>query len=418
MSELLDKVAESYPVTLDDMVKESTERPVRLPEASARNQAALTALLSSDPASAYTQIRTEQQEGVSYTKDKIYNEAAQKHVVANRPHVMSILADPNIPLEQKSVIIANLQQPVETSEVIATEAAVASVKNESAEAESARINTANMFKDIRQAREDKQTLMNSQFARLNPSFDKLAVDVAEQLIPFVNQKEAYSVLNDILRLVGIEESKKLTMFAPGSSKAQIRERLSRIAPQDQAVIHKRIADILMTTPDITFTKDSHYARLKLMQELLDDDGYSTVQKYVDNTMWALDVLTVGTASPILKGIGKLLIRTENRARNIDLRNITAPTSPVSPIKVLEDSNPEKARALYTAAIKADGDEVAKAVSGTDKQGLIADAHLPQPTGVDGSVEARLVDPNKKLREMELDERLLLSLIIPEVSGLV
>ncbi|MEX5613039.1 hypothetical protein ABFV58_33835, partial [Pseudomonas protegens] len=91
-----------------DMVQEKPAQ-AQMPEAAVRNQSALTALLSDDPVNAYTSMQAEAQDGVSYTKDRLYNQASQKYDASLRSNLMTILADPKMPLELKQRAIDGLQ---------------------------------------------------------------------------------------------------------------------------------------------------------------------------------------------------------------------------------------------------------------------------------------------------------------------
>jgi hypothetical protein len=413
MTDLLDNVAESYPVTLDDMVQEVPSPQARMPEAAVRNQSALTALLSDDPVNAYTQMQVEAQEGVSYTKDKLYNQASQKYDASLRSNLMTVLADPAIPFEQKKAAIDNLRNTnKQTATLVATEAAVAPVTGESKEAEDVRILGDQQYAASKAERDHKQKMMNQSFAKLNPSWNKLSIDVAEQMLaPFGVNKAGYGVINDIMQLVGIEQSRKRTAVTPGSAIMAIREKLATIPPQDVMMVNEKINDLIMTTPNIMFTDDNHFARMTLSNAILQEGGYTNVDMVLDNIVGMLDIIGIGSAA---KSVATKLFKRSPAASksNMDMRGVTDSTSPVSPVKELTDTNPERASALIATALKAEGDDVAKAVSGTDKQGLVVDMHMPQPASVDGSVVAKLPDPERVMSVLSL------SWIAMAVTGLV
>lgn len=411
-NDLLDVVAESYPINLDDMVEELPKPQSKIPEASVRNQAALTTLLSDDPAKIeenYRNMMVEAEQGTSYTKDAIKNQADARHSVGNKQALMSILSDPKIPLEQKRQAILNINSDFnkDTSTIVASAAAQLPSKGENQEQEDVRILGAEQFKSVRESRELKQKLLNGKMAKLNPAFGSMTADVAEVMIaPFAVNKVGFGILNDILTELGGTASRKRTAATPGSTIMDIREKLAQIPAEDRIAVEQKIADMIYNTPNIVFQNDNAFARMTLSSSILQEGGYSSVDKWLDNASGLLDIIGVGTlAKSGIRQVTKLFTKTpQNVVDNINLRSVTNTTSPVSPIKVMEDSNPERARGMYEMIVKSSGDEVAQAVASTSKDAAIVDAHLPQPLARDGSIESKLVDPDRNVKTISPDEK--------------
>jgi hypothetical protein len=413
-NDLLDAVSESYPVNIDNMVEELPQTFSRIPEASIRNQAALTTLLSDDPekvARNFQNMVNEAQQGASYTRDSIMRTANAQQQAHDKQGLMSILADPKLPIEAKRQAILNMGSDFnkDTASIVASQAAQAPSKGENPEQEHVRIMGAEQYRSVREARENKQKIINAEYAKADPSFGKLTADVAEHVLaPFATNKMAYGVLNDILGMLGQDEKRVLTAALPGTSIAQIREKLAAMPPQDRILVQNKIRDLVMSNPKIIYTNDNHYAKAQVLEAVLDGRDYSTFDKILDNTVGVLDVIGVGSlAKAGILQVTKLFTKsTASDAANVALRGVTSTTSPVSPIKVMEDTNPEKARGLYDLVVKSSGDSVSQAVAGTTRDVAIADAHLPQPAVVGGSVEAKLVDPDRNQKVIIPDAKIL------------
>lgn len=397
MDDLLDTVAESYPVNLEDI--QPLTQTSKIPEASIRNQAALTAMLSNDPLQTYQIVKAETEQGVSYTRDMVINSAKNRQAGSDKQALMSILADPSITIEQKKAVIAGLNTDFhnDTSTLVAHASASLPNKTESVEAEDVRIIGVEQYRAIREAREKKQQMLNREYVKLNAATGKAASDIAEMaLAPFAVNKAAYGVLTDILSELGFKDSRIKTALTPGSAIEKIREKLATIPPEDRPVVEEKISNIIFNTPNIVFSKDNDFAKFSLSQAIFQEGGYSAVDKWLDNASGLLDIIGVGTlAKSGIRKITSLTTKTpEVETANMKLRNITSTSSPVSPVKIVEDTNPERARSLYEMVVKSSGDEVAQTITGTSRQDFIAESHIPQPLSKDGSVEAKLVEPDR------------------------
>lgn len=407
MTDLVDQVAESYPVNLDNMVEEmKAPMATRMPEASKRNQAALTALLSDDPSQLvqnYQAIQREADEGIDFTRKSILRKAQQKQSVSDQQGMMSILSDANIDIETKRAALANLNSEfnMSTPALVMSGAAQAPSKGESREAESVRISGAEQWNIIHGAKEEKQQLINRAYALASPTAASVAGQVLEKdLAPFAINKAGFGILNDVLKLLGKKEAPMLTVAMPGTSIQQIRERLEAMPPADQKEAVKKIADLVQNTPRIVYTKDSQYIKAQILEQLIGGQEYGTAAKWIDNTVGVLDAFGVGLlARPLIQRLSSKFIKSEAQvAKDIDLRAPTSDIAPMSPMKQVEDVNPGKAQAMYTTIAKSEGDEAAQALTGTTRDKALAEPMLPQVLTRQGNVESKVVNPDAELLE--------------------
>lgn len=407
-NDLLNQLTQSQEVTIDDLVEDKPTVAKIVPEASEINRAALTSLLSEDVANNYRDMREEVKYGVSSVRDSIMKKALVKKEGDDKQGLVSLLADPSVSIETKKAAILNINSDFskDTGTLVAMEAAKHPSGKENPEAEAVRINAAELFKPIREARENEQRLINQAYVKTNPKFTSLFGELAEQtLAPFGINKMGLTVLHQIANEMGIKTSKAGAFALPGSVIRDIKEGLSKL-PADQLIaMQNLIAKTIQDEPRLIFTNDNQYAKAQLTELLISGKEYGTFDKIVDNTVGILDVFGVGSALRSgVKQVTKLFKKSpETDVRNLEMRSVTGQTSPIAPINVLTDTNPDKARTLYTALVKSEGDEVSKAITGTSRDEAVASMNLPQPVSADGAIKVKLIDPERNIRELEIDK---------------
>ncbi|HET8689295.1 MAG TPA: hypothetical protein VFM18_22005 [Methanosarcina sp.] len=392
------------------MVQELPKPTNIVNETSARNQAAMTALLTDTPnniTNDYQAIMAETQQGVSYTKDSILASAHNKQSVSDRQTIMSLLADPSLSLEQKKAIIqgVNSEFAKDTSTIVASEMYKQPSAGENIEQEDVRMTGAEQFRKIREYREEKQAIINRKVAATSMDMGDTTTGFLETaLAPFGVNKAGASVLSDIQNALGMKPSRIYNSLLPGYAKDDIIKKLATIPPSEQVAVTQKIADIIYKS-NVMYKNDNDYARVQLSRELLDEGGYGGVDKFLDNTSGLLDIIGLGTTvKSVSKRITKLFTKdTVKTAENQELKSVTHSISPVSPMKVAEDANPAKARSMYEILVRSESDEPAKALTGTTRDAAIAENHIAQPLSKDGSVETKLVDPDRNIRVITPDD---------------
>lgn len=85
-------------------------------------------------------------------------------------------------------------------------------------------------------------------------------------------------------------------------------------------------------------------------------------------------------------------------RRIEVRSVTTTYNPASPAAIMQQSNPEKSRALFEAVFKSDGDAPAEALYGTTKMDAVAGDVFPQVVTESGKVVSKPVDLQRNLRK--------------------
>ena len=395
--DILDEVAEATPVNLDDLVEERPLAPLA-PEASIRNRAAIAALQSDNPLENYQALSQEASEGRSDLYDQLKQERDRKEDVLSQEALMLVLADPNTTPEMAQRAIDSINKGVtkDSGRQLAMNAAKAPVEGESDERADVRIHAAEIFDEIHQYQKDKQAILNGHGAGLDSSSKTFMLDLVESISPFANNKLSADVLSDAAEAVKLSISKGSAFVLPGNAKKAIREAIENAPPEQQVEITRKIRSIIESNNGIYFRDDNDFAEYMLVNDLFGEGGYSTFSQYLDNASGLLDLLGLG----VIRTAGKLFKRfkrtPEAMESNVARRFVTDTTSPVSPGNLIKDTNPEQAKQLLKAVEESQGDEVSKALYGANKEDTIASQTVPQPPSVNGTVEAKVINPNPEV----------------------
>jgi hypothetical protein len=425
-----------------------TPQPIfRFPAGSVRNRAATTAILTSEPdklVETYQRLMQEDSEGIEVTR-KQAEESLNKHTKAKTmPHLIALLGDTSIPLEQKKRIM-DLVRDNEFKEdpavTLQTQALVADSKGEDLRGEAARVSTADWLGEMTKERESRQKLVNQFMAKL-PDADIGTVGemAAAEVAPFGRNKISADVAEKINEEAGVPTSfgKWVKNFLlPGSSDADLQKKLMSIPPQDRDAHTKLILSGIEKGAGV-FHNDNHYARFSTAVNLLDSPNHSDGHIWMKNIMTVLDFMWVGSELRALNAgmnSGKMAADYAGRARKpgsanpgvsdaeyvekakwelvdppynhnqipsntkrltgpekvvddvkrIELNSIVRREHPASPYSVVEQVNPSQARQFHEAIVTSTGDEVAEALTGVPRDQAIINNISPQVGTESGNV---------------------------------
>ena len=120
---------------------------------------------------------------------------------------------------------------------------------------------------------------------------------------------------------------------------------------------------------------------------------------------------VGPAKPadgvptLLGGTGRKVVEEEPKKQvaalfqRIELNNNVRAENPASPAKIMQQANPDQARAVHAAVLNSPTDEAAEALYGTNKAEAIASDILPQATVGNGAVMTKPSNIQMNLRKI-------------------
>jgi hypothetical protein len=419
---------------------------IGFPEGSVRNRAATSAILSGDPdamTSKYHLMMAEAADGQDVTHQQVMDSLAEQNKTKSMKHVINILGDRSIPLDQKKRLMNFVQTnqfKEDPSVTLQTNSLAADNTGESLRGEAARISTADVMGEMQKEREDRQKLVNGFMATLPDASISTVGDIAaSEVMPFgrnvVASRVAASVGEKTGAPVGIGGWIK-NFLMPGSTKANLQQKLMSIPPESREAYTKSILAAAKDSAAV-FHNENYFAQYSTAISILEAPTHSNAAIWAENVGTILDAFWVGSEIRAL-GAGtkaaKMATEQASRARRPGSANpgvsdtdfvekaswelvgdplnpnqiasgtkrlpynkspedisqrikLNAPVrqeNPATPFSIIEQVNPKAARDMHSA-IMAGTDELAKAVTGVSKEQALVNNTFPQVATESGSV---------------------------------
>lgn len=380
-------------VPLEALVGQSLVRSVP-PEASLKNQSAILALLSEDPATAtqtYQLLVKEAQDGNNSTAQQLKQSIAQSAKQLDLKGAMSILSDKTIPLEQKQAAISalsNSQLKVDSAEELQARSLSAESKGENRQNENARLSTADSINNVNMARRERSRIVNANNQKFyKNSTGEAAFDVLMSFIPFASTAATASVTNQFMENQGTPLSKwqkVLSFFTPGSSKKTISDQLSNIPPEKRAAFMQNLVDAVESSDSFILGNDNSYDKFSKINEMIAENNFTATDEFIDNAVVVLDTIDVAGLLKLgtmavrgVKGAGKTIATSEAKVLDIPaiessyindpIREIieqvktlpTGTTNDAARFKAIKELEDQKAALLGDAANLAEPGDVAQ-----------------------------------------------------------
>ncbi len=396
--------------TIDDFnFDKDTVAPV-VNKASNLNLATYTAALSDNPQNIIDTYRATEAEltleGKSQLTTEIHNQAKQRAYQANLKAATSILADPNIPDEEKLRIANELAdvngRQYELRNLLSTEMLAKESRGEDERAETFRVDTAAAIQYMNEIKRQEQAILNAELSKETPTMIRKVEDFVELMVPFVDQAMATSIKKKLGE--GTAESAWDAFTLLGSAKADMRDMMASLPPEQRLEMTRVVADFINESSTITGPDGNDFARREYLQAVLDQGSYTDVDEWVDNIIGVLDMTIVGGIA------GRLLMRSTKVATGVERaqravssvvkRSVKTRVQPTSLAQNLKDANPEALRNAHAAAVSDETGEAAQAMYGASKEDVVMNDIMPEMLDEVGEVSAKVSDPDKNLR---LDE---------------
>lgn len=446
--------------SMSDLVEMQPAPAIGYPENAVRNRAATSAILTGDPdkmVSKYQMMLAEAAEGQSVTHDQVMASLADQNKTKSMKHVINILGDNSIPLDQKKRLmnfVQTSQFKEDPATTLQTNALVQESKGEDLRGEAARISMADVMGEMEKERQNRQRLFNGMMASM-PSQDVATMvgDVASsQLLPFgrnVIAAKVASAQGDATGVpVGLGGWIK-NFLLPGSTKADLQKKLMSIPPENREEYTKSLLASIQSSASV-FPAENYFAQYDTAMQLLSSPTHSTGAVWAENVGTLLDAFWVGgelraaggaartanvlealsktkaapaeplsgfgqarspgSANPgtsdaefvesakwdlmgdpynpnqIPSGTKRLTYKSdpEDAAKRLRLASPVRRENPVAPFNVVEQVNPGSAREMHRSMV-AGTDELAKAVTGVDKEQALINNIAPQVATETGTV---------------------------------
>ncbi|QHJ80834.1 MAG: hypothetical protein [Bacteriophage sp.] len=407
---------------------QDTQPPVAGPmvppssSASVRNSAATTALLNApnDPSQViptYDAIRNEHgQIGYSPTQSEILNTRKTEELSGFQQAMYETLASGQVPdVTKMGVLQAHQNGAIAKSNLLTAQGMLGSQEagetnpNETAEATVSRdLFAAGMDKAIEYKRQQQAIYNATAMAQEANGLTPTITGVVEDFVPGVTSTKAASLYNS---LTGDAKGTIASFFLQGTSKAVMAEKFNSLPLDQRMQLLDGVAQHINSEGrTILLPAEKDNTNLAALMQVTQSGSYTMTDELVDNLSGLLDMSGLAVPfkalSSFIKG-GKSVAEAEkaikagdaaealtDAERSIQRRQITAQQQPASPMDIIKDANPDKARRI-TQAIEADTtDEFAQAVTGTGRDNALAGYMGAQPKAVDGSVQSKVYDPTR------------------------
>lgn len=407
---ILDEVAETRPVDLSQVVE--TRLPnLRVPEGAMRTHASSVALLTPNPVETYNKIMYESEWGETQSLDSARQEIERSSGEMDQQAIMEILGDPSVAMETKEHAIRAINSKTNSdirmriAQQYVVESSPDAMGEETVEMEEVRIGMASQIKGYLDYQEQKQAILNGNKVFANEVSVGKVVDFLAFLAPFSINLNAENLLFKMSKELGMDPSRAKALLLPGSFTQELVEAVSNVPFDQRAEVVNRLKEVIESESGVIFGSENQFNQWLTANIVFEEGGYSDFEKYLDNAVGLLDIITLGAVSSLRQGWKAAdIAKAQEKARNIDRGAPTNSTaSPSSPANVVAEVNPDKARDMFALVGRSEGDEVSQALYGVDRQTAITQNTLPQPRSVDGSVDAKVPDVDRKLRVITPDE---------------
>lgn len=318
MDILDDSGAQSYPV-IDDLVTSNPLPSSPPPIPATRNQAAITSMVANpfEGQDSYNTIMGEAQSGVTTTQDMLKETARNNVKTSDQQALMNLLADPKISIEQKNNAVNNFKNnPVlkDTSTMLQSQLLSQGAKGETADAEAARISTADAIGEMYDSRSQIQTLAN----QLKDKVDKDDLwtqffNSAAGLVPGRAAVQENKMLNSLATATGVSRDwwKNLSVVIGGGAQTIDARNLIASLPYDkQVAVAKVMFNGVQNNSGFLYGNDNHQEAYQWFNKLFNNESYGMGGAMMDNITGLLDMAFVGQtvkdAATIAKNTGRMI----------------------------------------------------------------------------------------------------------------
>jgi len=306
MSDILDPTgdgATTAPVSLNDLVNVTPLTNAAPPLAAQRNQAAKVSLLADGPDSAtdrYQKIMSESTQGSTDTITSDTQRIQDQTAASDTATTMNILANPNIPMEQKQAVVDNFNKaPIlkDTGMIVHSNLLAKPSAGETPDAENARLTVADSFSQIYQAQAFRQGIIN----QAKEDDDKTSPathfwNAASQLIPFSAGLTNDKILSDVAAHTGIKQDWWQhfdQLYRGGRPIAEMRDMVNSLPPEQQMAFASSVRDAVKNKSGLLWGTDNQAVAYSKINDILGTGTYGNGSEFLDNTFSLLDTLGAG-----------------------------------------------------------------------------------------------------------------------------
>lgn len=286
------------------------------------NNIAAHASLLDEPANvmkAYSDISSELTTGSSVTLDALLRKRDDLDHKAMYDQLQSILADPNIPQDEKATYFSGYlgmtsDRPGNRSlnVLVAQEAAISpSAPDENDEAVDTLIpSDASQYDEVDQYNGWVQKQINVQANANNDDWFASTVNILESMVPFADQ---LGVLRTQAAVGKITNPAQLVagLALIGNNKEEVRQAISRMPLSERYDFAQKVIDTVKLTGGSITGRPNTLAQINQLNAFLASGGYSDTDKWTDNIFSALDAVAFVPNPAKLFGAGVDAVRASS-----------------------------------------------------------------------------------------------------------
>jgi hypothetical protein len=259
------------------------------------------------------------------------------------------------------------------------------------EYEQQRLRFTNSIDSVMGYREAQQAVLEQKDFEGNQSGMTMAVDLAQMIIPFVEEAN----VAEALIKVGEGKMSLMSFFLMGNSKQEFFDSFKKMPLDQRLEATEKFIQVAKEANKTGFITNQLLEQ-QMTEELLYGGRYSTADKWIDNLVSLFDLSFIGKpaawAIKFLQKTGKTgkAIKAGTDVAIYTGKDIVRSTvSPISPVRVATDTNAGQAKLMFHASMGDETEDAARAFSGTTKTELAGDTIYPDMGNADGVVRAKI-----------------------------
>jgi len=254
--------------------------------------------------SAYQSITNQLSYGSSsVTLDTIIGTWDKDNTQASMDTLRSIILDPDLPDEQKQLVMDNYQTHTADNSLyrrVGMSAAIAPSEGENGEQESIRINFAQGLNEVDEFHSWTQQNMNALLSENNAGFNNGVKSLVESFLPFADAADQAFFENSL----GLDETGGIsntaqTLLLLGEGKERLRATLAKMPLEARRDVVNKLMTTIKSTQGSVGGDGLALKQMQALEQMITPGGYGNVDRWADNIFSVMDDTIL--LSPFAKG---------------------------------------------------------------------------------------------------------------------
>lgn len=297
------------------------------PQSAIRNRAVTISLLDNGDSGleGYQSLVRDMSEGNDISTNPTYVSALDKNKTRNLEGIMDVLSSKDYTFEQKQQAIeatrgySILKEP---SVALQTQSLAKESLGENYDQERARLSAANAIRDVAEAREQVQAIINRHAVTLgtDTGMTGLGNFLASVVMPFGN-----SIIQGRITKAQADKNPNSTWWdsfkgflLPGSAASETQRKFANMPPEKAVEFAQNVINDISNNAGVIFTKENQFAQYERVQRMLNGEEPSTAETLIENLSPVLDVFGLRAEFRA----GKELIISKSVSRELALLGAT------------------------------------------------------------------------------------------------